>query len=282
MPTMSPAGPTPGFSAPRPPLEGEQPHVPTSPEAPPSGAFPGGRAPEAQFPSQPPAAGLGPPTDATYMPPGFPSAAPEPARRRAAYVVAGVAGVIALAVGLVVVLLSSHHSGSASSGRMDSVTTTPPAPPPPDPEALARQTASRLDAVLLSSAGARSGVQPSVNAITTCNASEADLAVLAHAAQERQAILTQLQSLNVTALPDGPSLLADLQAAEQASLEADQSFLDWGRSQLGCSGRAVLNVQYQAGMTASQRATAAKTSFTQGWNGIAGRYNLAPRGPEQI
>ncbi len=98
---------------------------------------------------------------------------------------------------------------------------------------------------------------------------------------QRQAEMTQAQSLNVADLQNGSQLKGDLIAALQDSLTADGHYLSWANRQATPSACVDNSTPPQAASD-NETAVAAKTSFLNLWNPIAAQYSLQQRNPGEM
>jgi len=104
-----------------------------------------------------------------------------------------------------------------------------------------------------------------------------DVSEIQQVRNQRQAEMTQAQSLNVADLPNGVDLKADLISALGASLTADGHYLSWANRQAN-PPTCVDNSTPPQAASDNETAVAAKTSFLNLWNPIAAQYSLMHRG----
>jgi cytoskeletal protein RodZ len=149
--------------------------------------------------------------------------------------------------------------------------------------------ATALNSLISSSAAARTGVQPAYNDIDSCTNDgsnlQSDYTTLEQAATTRQGLLTQLQNLDVSQLPQSGALVEYLIGAWSESISADQSFAGWAQDEMngGCTQQDHGDSNWVSGNNASVQADTAKNSFTQIWNStIATTYSLTQWQPDQI
>ena len=136
---------------------------------------------------------------------------------------------------------------------------------------LGLQQAQSLNTLLAQSSSDRSEIHKLANDISNCGALGQDQATLQSAAQSRQTLLADLAQLNLTQLPTSASLLSSLNAAWQASMQADNDYAAWAGDlqAAGCGSPASSDSNWQAAQTADEQATAAKEQFVAEWNPIA-------------
>jgi hypothetical protein len=235
---------------------------------------------------------------------GFSAASPTPPpiiysrRRRSPLVwIALVVIVILLgAGGAVFALRSSHHHASASPPHQKhasahkqhrnssktqpsiTITKTPPTQP------LAEAQASALSALLSQSANDRSAIVAAVNAIANCGDLQTAETTLTSSASNRESLLSQLNSLTLSALPNSVALTEYLIVAWDNSLASDQSYAGWANDEIsnGCTDNDTSDVNYQNAQVSDAQSTKSKTSFTALWNPIANTYNLPTVTPTSI
>ena len=163
----------------------------------------------------------------------------------------------------------SGNSGSGNSGSGNS----------------AQSEATALNNLLSSSAQARSGVQAAYNDIDACGPNlQSDYSTLEQAATARQNLLTSLNQLQVSQLPQSQALTEDLTSAWNESITADQAFASWAQDEMSnCTQQDHSDSNWVGGNSASVQADTAKNDFTQLWNtSIAPTYNLTQWQANQI
>ena len=166
-------------------------------------------------------------------------------------------------------------SPSPSPSPRPSPTASPPAVDGSSPEAYQART---VDHLLDLAAPARGKVGTSVQQLQSCQIDPyAAEQALQSAIDVRTQLLSQLDTLDLSALPGG--VVPGLRAAEQLSLDADESYLSWAQSleAYPCDGSAPQTSDFADGDSYSAQATAAKASFTALWAPIAQRYGLTAR-----
>jgi len=149
--------------------------------------------------------------------------------------------------------------------------------PAPDPTAQAQ--VQYLVGILNSSAATRTSLgQPSQD-VDNCQDLPDAVAQIQVVAQNRQDLMTALNSAPVDHIPNGTQLVAQLQAALQASYNNDEAFINWGQAQQssGCS-------QMPQDVTDTNTAAGnAKDAFCNTWNSqIAPTYNVPAFTTDQI
>jgi hypothetical protein len=141
-----------------------------------------------------------------------------------------------------------------------------------------QQQAAVIEGYLRQSAAARSGVSDAIGSIGGCRNIVGAVATLRNAADTRAHILAGLTGAQVTALPGGSTMLADLQQALQASAAADRDYAAWGAAAAtSCAGHAAHTTEYSAAQQSDAVATAAKQRFVQSWNTVAAQFGLSPQ-----
>jgi hypothetical protein len=153
-----------------------------------------------------------------------------------------------------------------STGTQDSTDSSPTA----DPDAAA----SAVDDLFTAMETSRGELATALNDVAGCTAVIDAAATIQQVAGDRATQLQQAQHLSVDALADGSDLRSALVSALTYSQQADQSYGAWAGAvaSSGCSDTAPTTPDRQAGDTASQSATAYKTTAVDDWNRIAGSY----------
>jgi hypothetical protein len=205
--------------------------------------------------------------------PAWPTAAQLQWRARLPIAVAAVAVTIAIAV---IVIRPGDHgtaiatAGAGSPSKASSAVTHPSAQ-------SGQQQAVVIDGYLKLSATARAGVSDAIVSIGNCQNVDGAVATLSKAADTRAAILARLPAAQVSALPGGTGMLANLQQALQASATADRDYAAWGAATAtSCTGKAAPTTTYSAAQQSDTLATAAKQRFVQSWNSVAAQFGLPP------
>jgi len=158
-------------------------------------------------------------------------------------------------------------AGGSSTSTPSAGTATTAAP---DPGAVA----ARIEALLEQNSGARAPVASAVQGVSGCSLDPAQGASAVSAAiQTRQAVLGQVTSLDVAALPEGAQLRDLFTQALQHSIEADQHFVAW-MTGMGSTGCTTNTPEFAAATAASGAATASKQAFVAAWAPVANRFGL--------
>jgi hypothetical protein len=146
-----------------------------------------------------------------------------------------------------------------------------------------QQQATVIDRYLKQSATARAGVSDAIGSIAECRNIANAVATLSNAADTRARILTDLTHAQVTALPAGTTMLADLQQALRASATADRDYAAWGTAtETACTGKATHTASFTAAQQSDATATAAKQRFVQNWNTTAVQFGFPPQNASTI
>jgi hypothetical protein len=191
---------------------------------------------------------------------------------------------VLLGVVAVALALTSSKSSTASASHTQvtvhhsAQTTQPTTPPtsPPTTQALDQQQASALSGLLGQSANDRAAIVAAVADIGDCGDLYGDETTLNDAYSSRESLLTQLQSLDLSALPGGSQLNTYLTNAWQASASSDQSYANWAADELnaGCTVNDRSDINYQNAQVSDGQSTQNKTNFAAAWNPIASSYGL--------
>ena len=201
-----------------------------------------------------------------------------PARRsRKLILSAGVAIlVLAVAAGATAAVLIFKHKGAGPNGG----TSSPPASSPASSSALAAAQATKISNLLRTSRVTRGMLEPAVSDIeNNCRALSAgqlasDVTTIGTVAIQRQKEYSLAFRLQVSALANGSQLKNDLLNALQASLNADNNYLQWARQeQRGCFP-APNSRAFNAAGGWDTKARTAKTNFASEWSPVAQQYSL--------
>ncbi|MGH3181731.1 MAG: hypothetical protein ACRDOE_07480, partial [Streptosporangiaceae bacterium] len=141
--------------------------------------------------------------------------------------------------------------------------------------------ARNLDAILLQYSTQRGSLQTAVNDAAQCQTVAAEANVIAGIAASRTAEIGRLSSIDWAAMPNGPTMQADLMTALQDlqdSRQADQDYQQWATGlEASCQPPAGSGASFTAASTADTHAVAAKTAFVSLWRPVAASYALASR-----
>lgn len=182
--------------------------------------------------------------------------------------------------GAYALIRQQHDRGSAAAGGTGQAaansTTAAPASSSPASSASEQQQLSRFLAVVQGSASARNLVKTAVPQVGTCAMSPADgAAQLQQAISDRQGLLTTIAALQVSAIPSGETMRADLAGVLNLSIAADSDFTQWmqdPQSTQGCPSSTSADAAYTAGYQASRQAQQAKAAFLALWNPLARQF----------
>ena len=130
---------------------------------------------------------------------------------------------------------------------------------------------------LARSASVRPTVQPAIDGVRSARVSrQSRQATLQQAISTRQHILTGLQTLSPSGLPNGVQLISTLATAMQNSISADKDYQSWmadfANAGNPCGSNPGQDSNYAAGQDASNAATIAKNDFLTIWNPMAPQY----------
>jgi hypothetical protein len=142
-----------------------------------------------------------------------------------------------------------------------------------------------LAALLRRSAAVRALLEATTRAVANCTlASGQGLPRLDRVIVSRSELLASVAAASVTKIPDGSQLRAGFVTALRFSLAADGEFADWLRAIAGqaCPVPTLSDSSFQAALSASQLADAAKVEFLRQWNPLAARAGQPEFGVGQI
>jgi hypothetical protein len=144
----------------------------------------------------------------------------------------------------------------------------------------------QITALLERSAAIRTILSTTTSRVASCELSMAGgLARVETVIRGRTELLDAAVAMTVSAIPDGDQLRGELVAALRFSLGADSQFADWMRDLSGwgtCPVPTLANSSYQAGLTDSALAAAAKADFLRQWNQLAAGFGQPAFGAGQI
>jgi len=142
---------------------------------------------------------------------------------------------------------------------------------------VAAQQAGVLSQLLGASGTQRSELITAVTELTNCQDVTQATSTIESVYQGRQSLVDQLNGLNLSALPDAPTLVQTLTAAWDDSATSDQCYAALGNDLEGetCTAAAVSSDPNLAAATAADASsTDAKQQFVAAWNPIAASYGL--------
>jgi hypothetical protein len=187
---------------------------------------------------------------------------------------------VVLAAGAVALAISPKTGGNttttipATPGTSSGPGTTA-GPATTAPSAAAQAAATQLAGLLQQTNAARNLVVNATNGVAGCQEDPGDgITQLQTAISDRNAVVTGLATLPVGALPNGTQMIASLTAGLNASVTADQDYIDWMTDMSNQGTCPLSDSALQAAMAASQQATAAKQTFVGLWDPVAAQYNL--------
>ena len=162
----------------------------------------------------------------------------------------------------------------------------PGAPPKKTPEQV---QAGRIEAILQpliqQSGAARQAVQQAVQEVQGCRTDPNAAATTAQqSAQVRSGFLNRIQGLDVSAIPNGSTMISHLENGLTDSIQADNSYGHWMQfvASSGCNRTAKYNSDYKNAETQDSQADTAKSSFVSMWNPLAAQYGYPPVDPAQV
>ncbi|MGE5134870.1 MAG: protein kinase domain-containing protein [Gemmatimonadota bacterium] len=218
-------------------------------------------------------------------PPGPGWQEPPPRRRSRSMIIAVITAVVVLlaAGAAAAVYFYSHRqpgtpaptaapSVPASSGQPP-VTSAPPSEPvtSPQPNPAARAQATDISNLLQTGHGSSTQLSDAAANIRTCTNVPQNVQVIQQVRDQRQAELSQAQTLSVNALSNGAQLKTSLVQALQDSLTADDAYLTWAQQQ---EASCTPGSQSSDAAAADAQAVSSKQAFIGRWNPVAAQYGL--------
>lgn len=226
------------------------------------------------------------PSGPVPLPPHAPNRRPGPGR--GALIAMTVAGLLLIGgLGTAAALLTTRTSGHQVTGSTTTVATGPTtvAPSTTSTSVPSSTTSTGLadsgaiTAIagdLSQSAAVRPTVQNAINGVVNCSVDPGTgESTLQQSIDARQSILSSLGGVDVSGIPQGQSMVSDLQQALTVSVQADRDYQKWMEdvaSSGQCNSDPTGDSNFQAGQAASAQATAAKTAFLAIWNPLAPTY----------
>jgi hypothetical protein len=200
---------------------------------------------------------------------------------------------LAVALAAVVVALLATSGDSTPSGAPPATTAATNAPSTSVPPATSTTTTlsaralpqgQALTALLGQSSANRNQVQSATAAIASCGDLAGARATLTAAQGARQALLSQLAQLDLSALPQSSQLTSSLTDAWQSSSDSDGAYARWSADEQNgpCVPNDTANADYEAALAADGRASTAKQQFTSLWNPTATSLGLQQWQPGQL
>lgn len=148
----------------------------------------------------------------------------------------------------------------------------------------AQGQAKALSDLLGTANSSRQAVIGAVGAVKKCDNPAAAQTALTQASAQRKELMTKLAALKVDKLPTGKQLVDQLNAAWQASANADDAYAAWaGDFAQSCDPTKVgSDANLASGDQASGTATTAKGQASGTWNAIAQQAGLPSLSPAQL
>jgi hypothetical protein len=203
--------------------------------------------------------------------------------------------VIGAGAGVALATLPSHHNpariadtalksataepsaaGAPAASPASSGSSVASAAAPSPATASPEQAAQALSALLTQSGADRLAVDSAATAVEKCSGDlSQDETTFSQAASERQTLLSQLAGLPGSSTLSAP-MLQDLTMAWQASVEADQDFVQWTQDEIaqGCSTDDQSDPAFAAATAPDNAATKYKKAFAALWASVASQYGL--------
>ncbi len=175
----------------------------------------------------------------------------------------------------------SSPSATQASAPTDSQASSPGAP------SSGAAVMATLGSYLAQSASVRPSVQGAIDAVENCSEPPSSgEETIQQAIDTRQRILSGLQTLSPSTLPQGAQLISELSAAMQNSINADRDYqngmADGAGSGAACDSNLAQDSNYQTGQNASVQASAAKQRFLNIWNPMAPGYGQKTYTPTEF
>ena len=204
--------------------------------------------------------------------------------------------IVAVAVAVIGVVIALVATSSGDPNSATDSTTTGPATSAPSTSVPATTSTSTtlsaqalpqgqaLTALLAQSSGSRSQVGTATAAIASCGDLAGAQSTLTAAQASRQALVSQLGQLNLSALPQSAALINALSTAWQSSATSDGAYAQWAADEQAktCVPNDSADASYQAALVADGHASTAKAQFTSLWNPIATSLGLQQWQPNQL
>jgi hypothetical protein len=162
----------------------------------------------------------------------------------------------------------------------ESTTVEAPTTEPGDPQSQA----AAVDSLLDDSTASRRKLNEGIDLVNRCTRLSRAVSDLREVGIERRAQLDSLQSMDLSALPDGERIRSTLSDALRNSIDADAAFVRWaeGAQGNGCQPSGQRSADYADGRRLSTQARAAKVAFLAIWNPVASVNGLPARSEKYI
>jgi serine/threonine protein kinase len=205
----------------------------------------------------------------------------------------GQAALIAMLVVVIVAVLAAGGAVTYALTRpaptpSPSIAVTSPAPgpsptpiPTPTPTPVPGQTEAAevmaINGLLTNSRISRTALSNAANDVGSCLNVENDVTQINQILSERESQLSDAQSLQVDAIPNGSQVQNSLVTALMASVTADQDYLSWAQQQNedNCT-EGTTSQYYQQALADDQTATDDKNAFAGLWEPLANQYGYNP------
>ena len=230
------------------------------------------------------------PTDPPLLPPTAADAGVSPGRGKGLLI--AIVAIAVAVVAVVIAVLATSSSPSANAPTTPSTIGTPSTTVAPttstststtlSPQALGQGQA--LTSLLSQSSGSRSQVGSATAAIAACGDTAGAQSTLTAAQASRQALVSQLGQLDLSALPQSSALTSALTSAWQSSASSDGAYAQWAADEQAktCVPNDTSDASYQAALADDGHASTAKNQFTSLWNPIATSLGLQQWQPNQF
>ncbi len=214
----------------------------------------------------------------------------EEIRRRGRGLLIAIVVIAVAVVAVVVAVMATSSSPSANSPTTPStlgtqstvVPSTTSTSTPLSPQALGQGQA--LTALLSQSSGSRSEVGTATASIASCGDLAGAQSSLTAAQASRQALVSQLTQLDLSALPQSSALTDALTNAWQSSASSDGAYAQWAADEQTktCVPNDTSDPSYQTALADDGHASTAKDQFSTLWNPIALSLGLQQWQPNQF
>ena len=201
-----------------------------------------------------------------------------------------IVAIAAAVVAVVIAVLATSSSPSSQSSTTVPFAVGPSTTVPPttststtlSPQALSQGQA--LTALLSQSSGSRSQVGSATAAIAACGDLTGAQSTLTASQSSRQALVSQLGQLDLSALPQSSALTSALTTAWQSSAASDGAYAQWAADEQAktCVPNDTTDPSYQSALADDGHASTAKAQFTSLWNPTAATLGLQQWEPNQF
>ena len=217
-----------------------------------------------------------------------------PKRKVNGWLVATVIVACAVVGAGVALVLTRHHANSNAAlattsttnpGGLSTTSTSSPRTSTTDPAVVESAQVRAVAVIVSQSVADRTSIGGAISSIESCGDLQSAVTTLQADATSRQTLATRAGALDVSSIPNGSEVTANLAQAMSSSAASDRNYAAWAQgveAAGSCSGSPPQDANWSAAQQTDAQATAAKTAFVAVWNPIAQQYGLVTVQPNQL